>query len=230
MRRRRETARARRTGCRSSQRVTSERGTIRRIMRIIAGALFLIQFCFAFHVFKTGRPYWWMFIIMKTWHKMTLRTLGALVVLLLLAAVASRVLVNPEKLKALAREKAQSAWSRDLTIGQLEFGFLPAPWLQADDVSFANPPWAGERHFFHADRITAHLALLPLIGGNVKLRSLFVEGGKAVLEVSKDGRGNWELGARKPQEAAPVAAAARDFQHGRATEVTEPDRGAVGRQ
>jgi len=64
MRRRRETARARRTGCRSSQRVTSERGTIRRIMRIIAGALFLIQFCFAFHVFKTGRPYWWMFIIM----------------------------------------------------------------------------------------------------------------------------------------------------------------------
>jgi len=50
---------------------------------------------------------------MKTWHKMTLRTLGALVVLLLLAAVASRVLVNPEKLKALAREKAQSAWSRE---------------------------------------------------------------------------------------------------------------------
>ena len=33
-------------------------------MRILAGALVIIQFCFAFHVFRTGRPYWWMFVIM----------------------------------------------------------------------------------------------------------------------------------------------------------------------
>jgi hypothetical protein len=31
----------------------------------IAGALvLLIQFCFAYHALKTGRPYWWMFVIM----------------------------------------------------------------------------------------------------------------------------------------------------------------------
>ena len=31
----------------------------------IAGAVvFLIQFCFAYHALKTGRPYWWIFIIM----------------------------------------------------------------------------------------------------------------------------------------------------------------------
>ena len=36
----------------------------RGIMRILAGLLVVIQFCFAFHVFKTGRPYWWMFVIM----------------------------------------------------------------------------------------------------------------------------------------------------------------------
>lgn len=33
-------------------------------MRILAGVLVIIQFCFAFHVFKSGRPYWWMFLIM----------------------------------------------------------------------------------------------------------------------------------------------------------------------
>ncbi len=33
-------------------------------MPILAGLLLLIQFCFVYHVFKTGRPYWWMFIIM----------------------------------------------------------------------------------------------------------------------------------------------------------------------
>ena len=34
-------------------------------MPLLAGIEILIQFCFAFHVFKTGRPYWWIFIIMS---------------------------------------------------------------------------------------------------------------------------------------------------------------------
>lgn len=33
-------------------------------MPILAGVVILIQFCFAFHAVKTGRPYWWIFIIM----------------------------------------------------------------------------------------------------------------------------------------------------------------------
>ncbi len=33
-------------------------------MPFIGAIVVLIQFCFAFHVVKTGRPYWWIFIIM----------------------------------------------------------------------------------------------------------------------------------------------------------------------
>ena len=33
-------------------------------MPIIGGLVLLIQFCFAYHALKTGRPYWWIFIIM----------------------------------------------------------------------------------------------------------------------------------------------------------------------
>ena len=33
-------------------------------MPILAGLVLLIQFCFAFHALKTGRPYWWLFVIM----------------------------------------------------------------------------------------------------------------------------------------------------------------------
>jgi hypothetical protein len=33
-------------------------------MPLIGAIVVVIQFCFAFHVFKTGRPYWWIFIIM----------------------------------------------------------------------------------------------------------------------------------------------------------------------
>ena len=33
-------------------------------MPIVGALVLLIQFCFAYHVLRTGRPYWWMFIIM----------------------------------------------------------------------------------------------------------------------------------------------------------------------
>lgn len=33
-------------------------------MPLIGGVVLLIQFTFAFHALKTGRPYWWLFVIM----------------------------------------------------------------------------------------------------------------------------------------------------------------------
>jgi hypothetical protein len=33
-------------------------------MPILGAIVLLIQFCFAYHALKTGRPYWWVFIIM----------------------------------------------------------------------------------------------------------------------------------------------------------------------
>jgi hypothetical protein len=33
-------------------------------MPIVGAIVLLIQFCFAYHALKTGRPYWWVFIIM----------------------------------------------------------------------------------------------------------------------------------------------------------------------
>ncbi|HET7401233.1 MAG TPA: AsmA family protein [Usitatibacter sp.] len=146
---------------------------------------------------------------MSTWQKTALRIAAALAVLGVVAAIAIHLLVDPEKLKALAREKAQANWSRDIAIGSLDLGFFPVPWLEARDVSFSNPPWASERHLFQAQRITAHLALWPLVTGKVALRSLVVEGGQAVLEVSSDGEGNWRL-PQAAQKPAAKAGSGRD--------------------
>jgi hypothetical protein len=33
-------------------------------MPILGGIVLLIQLCFAYHALKTGRPYWWLFVIM----------------------------------------------------------------------------------------------------------------------------------------------------------------------
>src|SRR6266568_2271947 len=33
-------------------------------MPLLGAVVLLIQFCFAYHALKTGRPYWWIFVIM----------------------------------------------------------------------------------------------------------------------------------------------------------------------
>src|SRR5882724_10666470 len=33
-------------------------------MPLLGAIVLLIQFCFAYHALKTGRPYWWIFVIM----------------------------------------------------------------------------------------------------------------------------------------------------------------------
>jgi len=33
-------------------------------MPVVGGIVLLIQLCFAYHALKTGRPYWWLFVIM----------------------------------------------------------------------------------------------------------------------------------------------------------------------
>jgi uncharacterized protein involved in outer membrane biogenesis len=140
---------------------------------------------------------------MKRWQRNTLAGVAALAVLLLLALVAAHILVDPEKLKTLAREKAEAAWSRELSLGAIELGFFPVPRIEARDVAFANPPWASEPQFFRAERVEAHLALLPLLSGDVKLKSLEIAGARVVLETSKDGLGTWQLAGPKEKAAAP---------------------------
>lgn len=145
----------------------------------------------------------------KPWQRRALYSVGSAAVLLMLAVVAAHLLIDPDKLKALAREKAQAAYSRDLQIGKVELGLFPLPFIAATEVTFANAPWAKERYLFRADRIDAHLALIPLITGNVKLKSLFIRGGRAILEISKDGRGSWQLSAPE-NEATKKPAAPND--------------------
>lgn len=142
---------------------------------------------------------------MKTWHRNSLFTLGALAVLGIAALVAAHLLVNPEKLKEIARAKAQAAWSRELAIGDVELGFFPVPWIEARDVAIANPAWAQDRQFFRAERVKANLALLPLIEGNVKLKSLAVHGGRIVLE-AKDGHRSWDLSSTQANVRSHAAA------------------------
>jgi uncharacterized protein involved in outer membrane biogenesis len=129
---------------------------------------------------------------------------SAILLLALAGAVALHTLVDPERLKELAREKAQEAWGRDLAIGDVSLDLWPVPTLSAENIALSNPDWAQEPHLLRADRIQARLELLPLITGKVRLKSLDIEGVTAELETSAEGASNVPASATKQRSTADL--------------------------
>jgi uncharacterized protein involved in outer membrane biogenesis len=115
---------------------------------------------------------------------------GAILLVALAAALALHALVDPERLGEIAREKAESAWGRELTVGDVSLDLWPVPMLRAENVALSNPEWAAEPHFLHAERASARLKLLPLLTGKVLLHRLELQGVTAELETSADGTSN----------------------------------------
>jgi AsmA family protein len=136
------------------------------------------------------------------WRKAVLVSAGAVAVLAAAAALALHALVDPERLKKSALDRAHAAWERELLMGEVEFRLFPWPSLRAGRMSLANPPWAKEPHLLQADIVRADLELLPLLTGEVRIRSLSLDGVKAALEVADDGAVSWDLKTRAPPTGA----------------------------
>jgi uncharacterized protein involved in outer membrane biogenesis len=134
---------------------------------------------------------------MKHWRRTALGVAAVGLVLMGAAVLALRVLVDPDHLAAEARDKARSAWGRDLAIAAVSLDVLPRPTLVAEDVAIANPPWAHEHELLHARRVVAHLALWPLLAGKVRVVGIAIDGARMNLEVRGDGAKSWALESTK---------------------------------
>ena len=122
---------------------------------------------------------------MQTWRRIAVGSAAALGVAGAALAVAVHVLVDPERVKLLAREKARAAWGRELNIGDVSISLLPMPAISARDVVLsARGPGPA---FLQARRVDAGLALLPLLLGHARLKSLDIDG--ANVNVPQDGAG-----------------------------------------
>jgi hypothetical protein len=103
----------------------------------------------------------------------------ALVALVAALALALHALVDPERVKSVAREKARAAWGRELTLGDASVGLFPVPSISAADVSLSAAD--GRTPFLRAKRIDARLALLPLITGKTVVKSIALEDAQVVV-------------------------------------------------
>lgn len=157
---------------------------------------------------------------MIKWRNTALWAAAGLAIALLVGAFALPALIDSERLKSIARDKARTAWARELAIGDLSLQLRPFPALRAKDVALANPAWAHNKNLLQAAAVTAHLELLPLLTGQVKIKRLSIDGLQANLEVSDGGAKSWDL-----QRADQIAngSAGLDLRHLRAANARNAD-------
>ena len=136
---------------------------------------------------------------MRLWIKLLI---GVLAVGLLLVAGAALYIsqMDPNAYRGVIADAVESATGRKLRIGgDLRVEFSPVLSLQANDVSFANPPWASQPYMLRTRHVRADVALLPLLKGKVVIRRFDATRAQIHLQTDADGNGNWQFaGAGEP--------------------------------
>jgi AsmA protein len=120
--------------------------------------------------------------------------MGALVLLVMGGAgwVAFSGVLGPERLEAELKRAALRATGRVLTIGgpvRIALGLAPS--LIVENVALANVPGGSRPQMLAASRVTAQLALLPLLQGELLFEAITVENPDILLERAADGTPNW---------------------------------------
>lgn len=142
--------------------------------------------------------------------KILVAVLAGLGVLLLCGTAAVRLLLSDERLAAFARDRVKTNLGRELVVDDLSLQFRPLPTIRLKNASLGNASWAKESYLLRADQATARLELSSLLRGRLEIASLAIEGLSVNLEVSPDGRKNWQMqgkpiaGDAKKSSIAPL--------------------------
>ncbi|MGE0828425.1 MAG: AsmA family protein [Hyphomonadaceae bacterium] len=114
------------------------------------------------------------------------------VIVLTAAAIAAFVIFFPkEAVRAEIERQVERATERDLTLQSVNVAFWPALGLSAETVSLSNPQGFPNTPFMRADRAVFAVAILPLITGNIQVKSIILDKPELALAVNRAGAANW---------------------------------------
>src|SRR5512144_84869 len=138
----------------------------------------------------------------RTWWRIALVALGAVILLLGGVYVALVRAFPPARLAALLAEQVQTATGREFRIGgALSLQLLPTIAVVARDVSLGNARWGTRPEMATVKRAAFELAVAPLLHGELHVLSIDVDGADVLLETNEQGHPNWvfaESAQRKP--------------------------------
>ena len=122
--------------------------------------------------------------------------LGFTIVVLVLLAVGAVLLLPGEKIAGFVQDRFEAATGRALTLsGGLSATLYPSLGVRTGAVEIANADWSKSGPMLKAEGMSIGVDLIPLLKGEVRIRSIRVLSPSILLERARDGRANWEFGA-----------------------------------
>ncbi len=118
---------------------------------------------------------------------------GALILAGGVALVVATAALDPQRLQNDLKDAVLHATGRELAMGAVHLRMGLSPSLEVDDVALANIAGGSRPQMLTAKRLTARLALLPLLGGDAVISSLSLDDADILLERAPDGTANWQF-------------------------------------
>lgn len=133
------------------------------------------------------------------------------VVLVIGAAVALPMLINPEDIKKEVTVKVKEETGRELKIAG-DVGFTVFPWLglEMGRVEFGNPPGFQSPLFAATEKVGIRVKLMPLLDRKLEMDTVVIHGLTLNLERNAKGKTNWEDLAQHDRKAARPSAGGPD--------------------
>lgn len=136
--------------------------------------------------------------------KIALIVIGGLIGLLVVAAIAVLLWVDPNDYRGEIEQRVQQATGRPLRIaGKLDLKLFPWIALEVADVSLGNAPAYGPEPFLTVRRANVGVKLLPLLRKEVEVRRIALDGLSIALVTRGDEDNNWQdFGKNEKPDAA----------------------------
>jgi AsmA protein len=148
---------------------------------------------------------------MKGISKILLGLAGAVVILLVLAAVVLPLIYDKDDLKRALANEVREQTGRELSIdGPLDFSVFPWLAVEVSDLSLSNAKGFGDQPFARIGQARVGVALMPLFRKQIAADEITLDGLELALAVDASGRNNWDDLAADREEDATAAAAPQD--------------------
>lgn len=132
----------------------------------------------------------------------------AVVILVVVLLLVVPLFVDVKHYRPMIEKEVSRATGRPFSIGgDLHFSLLPWAGISFSDLRLGNPPGFPDGEFVAIKSFDARVRLIPLLFKDVEIQRFILNEPRIVLARNEQGRGNWEMPARKPP--APETAEAR---------------------
>ncbi|MGE4063362.1 MAG: AsmA family protein [Rhodospirillaceae bacterium] len=133
-----------------------------------------------------------------------LKIAAAVVAVLAVGVVILLMTVNVDQYKGTIEAQAKAATGREVTIGDIDLSVGLAPAIVLTDVKVANAAWGSRPEMMILPRLEVHTQLIPLLFGTINLTEINAENPDILLEIDKQGRGNWQFDVARDGASTPL--------------------------